>query len=62
MKPEKIQLDKDGLPKFKYVICMCRECNGTLDGKAIRIAPADAAYNSYKWKCDICGMEGVYNG
>lgn len=62
MKPEKIQLDKDGLPKFKYVICMCPTPIDFKNGKAIRIAPADEAFNSYKWKCDICGMEGVYNG
>lgn len=63
MKPEKIQYDKNTMKlKFKYVICMCPTPIDLENGKALRIAPIDEPPSSYSFKCDICGLEGVYYG
>ena len=63
MKPEKIRYNKQTLePYYKYVLCMCATSPCLQDGIAIAIAPKDEPAREYKWKCDICGMEGTYYG
>lgn len=63
MKPEKIRYNKQTLePSYKYVICMCTKYLNFQDAMAIAIAPKSEPPQEYKWKCDICGMEGVYYG
>ena len=63
MKPEKIKYNKQTLePDYKYVICMCPTSPNLQDGMAIALAPKSEPAREYKWKCDICGMEGTYYG